>query len=148
MGFLNLFKSKNGLIYSDSKSGLIWTKDGNISGKEISWNEAVLWVKNLDYAGYRDWRLPTVDEFFDFIDRAEHAERKCLSPLYKVYPAQWLNSNGFNNVRTGRYWTSNSCLSSSGKDCAKIMSTTGIKGKEERDEKIRSHSVWPVRGYR
>lgn len=123
----------------------MWTRNGNIAGKEMNWFDALAWVDNLNYAGFSDWRLPTVDEFWDFIERGD---RKNTNSWSNDNPALWFNRNGFNNVLFGRYWTSNSCLSSSGNDCAKIMSTTGSKSKEELDEKICLYPIWPVRNYR
>ena len=44
-------------------TGLMWHQSG--SDKGMVWNEAKQWVKDLNgrgYAGYTDWRLPTVEE--------------------------------------------------------------------------------------
>ena len=44
-------------------TGLMWHQSG--SDKGMVWNEAKQWVKDLNsrgYAGYSDWRLPTVEE--------------------------------------------------------------------------------------
>jgi hypothetical protein len=30
--------------------------------KRYTWNEAVQRFKHIDYAGYSDWRMPTIDE--------------------------------------------------------------------------------------
>jgi uncharacterized tellurite resistance protein B-like protein len=50
------------LIYTDSETGLMWPKDGDIAPKKTTWYEAKEWVSSLNYAGYTDWRLPTKDE--------------------------------------------------------------------------------------
>jgi len=44
-------------------TGLMWHQSG--SEKDMGWNEAKQWVGDLNgrgYAGYHDWRLPTVEE--------------------------------------------------------------------------------------
>ena len=43
-------------------NGLIWQTER--SGKFSSFEEAEKYVKNLDLAGYSDWRFPTKDELF------------------------------------------------------------------------------------
>ncbi|RWX48208.1 SH3 domain-containing protein [Candidatus Electrothrix aarhusensis] len=56
---------------TDTKTGLMWKRcSEGLSGKncekgkaeEYTWNDAVKRFKNVDYAGYSDWRLPTIDE--------------------------------------------------------------------------------------
>jgi len=74
------------LIYTDPQSGLMWPRNGNIAGVKMNWDDAMNWVKTLNYAGYSDWRLPSIDELDDI-------------------PSEWLNNNGFNNVQAGWYWT-------------------------------------------
>ena len=44
----------------------MWASDGKgkgcLDGRQVNWHEAFRWVGTLDFAGYRDWRLPTEDE--------------------------------------------------------------------------------------
>lgn len=124
---------KPGPIYTDPQTGLNWATNGDIFGIEMNWFDAVERVKNLDYAGFNDWRLPTVDEFFAFVERGG-----------KTNPSKWFNLNGFNNVLCDRYWTSTTYASRT--DCACLMSTTGCKGKDEIEKKETGmYRVWPVR---
>ena len=44
----------------DSRAKLIWKKD--TSNKPLSWEEAITYCEELDYAGYTDWRMPTLAE--------------------------------------------------------------------------------------
>ena len=46
-------------------TGLMWQK--NISEEAYSWNEAVTHCEDLVYAGYDDWRLPSVHELMSII---------------------------------------------------------------------------------
>jgi uroporphyrinogen-III decarboxylase len=62
----------------------------------MDWNEAMTWASTLEYAGYRGWRLPTKEELVAFIKK------------YGTNPTIFLNSNGFNNVKSSVYWTSSS----------------------------------------
>jgi hypothetical protein len=50
-------------VVIDHATGLMWHQNG--SGEHMKWNEAKDWVRSLnnrEYAGYLDWRLPTVEE--------------------------------------------------------------------------------------
>ena len=44
---------------SDLGKGIMWTSNANLPGSASrTFNEAVSWVANLNYAGHTDWRLP------------------------------------------------------------------------------------------
>ncbi|MHC4140282.1 MAG: Lcl C-terminal domain-containing protein, partial [Planctomycetota bacterium] len=50
-------------VVIDHATGLMWHQPG--SDENIEWEDAQKWVRDLNsrgYSGYRDWRLPTVDE--------------------------------------------------------------------------------------
>ncbi len=60
----------NGTV-TDTKTGLMWKRCAEgLSGmnceegklEEYKWNDAVQLFKNVGYAGYFDWRMPTIDE--------------------------------------------------------------------------------------
>jgi len=54
---------RNGTI-SDTKTGLMWTKDDSYVHlkKYLNWKESRSYVNNLTTGGYSDWRLPTTKE--------------------------------------------------------------------------------------
>ena len=52
-----LYDRGNGMIYS-SILDMTWIQDTTPYG-QMSWNDAVEWAANFEYAGYNDWRLPT-----------------------------------------------------------------------------------------
>lgn len=83
-------KAERLIIYTDSSTGLMWVKNGNLAEKEMKWNDATRWAKNLNYGGYSDWRLPTKEELEAFSKRGGS-------------PAQWFNANGFNSVQAYYY---------------------------------------------
>jgi len=49
--------------YVDRETKLMWSKEDN--GKELEWNEAKEYARELSLGGYNDWRLPTIEELED-----------------------------------------------------------------------------------
>lgn len=70
-------------IIWDHQNKLMWANDGT-NRPEITWNDAVSFVSGYKFAGYSDWRLPTIDE------------------LYWAY----LYLNKFNKINMSQYWSS------------------------------------------
>ncbi len=118
------------LIYTDPQCGLMWAKNGNIAGKEMKWDDAMNWVKNLNYGGFSDWRLPTKDELASFSKRGGSR------------PSEWFNANGFNFVQADGYWSSTTYANKTGSAWIVSMSYGGIG----YDYKTGNDYVWPVRG--
>ncbi len=55
----HLLKLSNGLVI-DTELNLMWPDSDN--GTKVSFDEAQVYVKNFNYAGYTDWRFPTIQE--------------------------------------------------------------------------------------
>jgi serine/threonine protein kinase len=54
------------LTWTDPATGLMWTKKDN--GKDVKWQQATDYCRNLQLAGHSDWRLPTIDELQGIYD--------------------------------------------------------------------------------
>jgi hypothetical protein len=52
--------------WSDSSTGLVWAANDN--GKDVTWDNALKYCRNLSLAGYSDWRLPSIDELQGIYD--------------------------------------------------------------------------------
>jgi hypothetical protein len=117
------------LIYTDPQTGLMWARYGNIAGNGMNWNDAMWWVKNLSFAGYSDWRLPTKEELELFSKRGG------------IRPSEWFNANGFNTVQSNGYWSSSSYAISTTNAWYFLM----YDGSVDYYYKTNSFYVWPVR---
>ncbi|ODS33179.1 MAG: hypothetical protein SCARUB_01657 [Candidatus Scalindua rubra] len=66
-------KSINGdSVVIDHATGMMWHQSG--SDKDMEWNKAKQWVRDLNsrgYAGYYDWRLPTVEEAASLLESSK-----------------------------------------------------------------------------
>jgi Cobalamin biosynthesis protein CobT (nicotinate-mononucleotide:5, 6-dimethylbenzimidazole phosphoribosyltransferase) len=57
-------KNGDGIVF-DSSTNLMW-QGNSVSGK--TWKDALAYCENLNYAGYRDWRLPNKNELVTLLD--------------------------------------------------------------------------------
>ncbi|MBF0336845.1 MAG: DUF1566 domain-containing protein [Nitrospirae bacterium] len=83
----------------DNKAGLTWTRSANIAGKPLSYDGSIEFIKKLNkqnYAGFSDWRLPSVHEFINLMDYSRYKPA-----LPGVHP--------FIDVQVTEYWTSTHC---------------------------------------
>ncbi len=76
--FLNDFESKTisgEKVVIDKATGLMWHQSG--SEDHMNWSDAKEWVRDLNrkaYAGYSDWRLPTLEEGASLLESGENPE--------------------------------------------------------------------------
>jgi hypothetical protein len=119
---------------TDSLTGLMWTKDANLSGGYNTWQQALDYVAGMNAGtypnlGYSDWRLPNVNELESLINANE------------ANNATWLTTQGFTNVQASIYWSSTSLASIPACACFVEM----WYGGSYFDDKSYDHYVWPVR---
>jgi Protein of unknown function (DUF1566) len=88
----------SGDCVTDGLTGLMWTRDGNLSNGTKTWSQAFDYISSLNsgtgLCGYNDWRLPNVVELESLVNEGE--------PII----ATWLNTQGFINVQSDDYWSS------------------------------------------
>ncbi len=58
----------NGTVL-DTKTNLMWAARDN--GSDVNWHEAKSYCENYDGGGYKNWRMPTVDELAGLYDENE-----------------------------------------------------------------------------
>ncbi len=91
--------SSGPLTVFDSDQSLTWTKDANLNG-QMDWATAVAWANNLDYAGYTDWVLPTIDQLAtQFSTNLGEASGQSIADSHNA------NYALFDNVQSDAYWS-------------------------------------------
>ncbi len=139
---------------TDMLTGLMWLKDANSAGTighnpngtgngSMHWEPALDFVAGINdgthdisscasYTGeYTDWRVPNVNE----IETLIHAGAED--------PGDWLNGQGFVNVRSADYWSSTQWASYTDRNYAWVVSLGSGRISNERKSGFRF--VWPVR---
>ena len=98
-GFPNDYKLQNGSkIVLDRASGLMWQQSG--SDKDISFDEAKKYVATLNsdhYAGYNDWRLPTLEEAMSLMEPTEKSGGLHVNPVFDNMQ-RWIWTSDMNNT--------------------------------------------------
>jgi hypothetical protein len=77
---------------TDIHTGLMWQR--NTFDSQLDWHQALIHCENLSFAGYNDWRLPTIKELRSIVD------------FNNINPA--INGSIFSDTRSEKYWTSTS----------------------------------------
>jgi len=87
----------DGTIF-DTRTNLLWQQSS--STKQYTWKDAHTYCEKLDLAGYRDWRLPTIEELKTLIEK-EHQPSIC--PVFKC-KSDWYWSSSSYVVYPGGAW--------------------------------------------
>jgi hypothetical protein len=124
----------------DHLTGLIWLKNADCFGLR-NWDDALSDCNGLadgqcgltDSSNSSDWRLPNRQELLSLIDIESFA------PAISI-------GHPFSNVQTNDYWTSSYYAPPRGRDWAWVVSFTS--GDTDGERKTSTYYVWPVRGGR
>ena len=87
-------------VVIDQASGLMWHQGG--SDNRMIYEDAQKWIAELNkkgYAGYKDWRLPTLEETMSLME-----PKKNKSNDFYIDPV-------FDMIQDGCYWTSDLYIS-------------------------------------
>jgi hypothetical protein len=79
--FANDFVDNGDGTITDNRTRLMWQKSGSSRAKK--WKQAQTYVKQLNrgFAGYSDWRLPTIEELASLVER-EKVSRVHIDPVF------------------------------------------------------------------
>jgi hypothetical protein len=79
------------VVVVDNATGLMWHQGG--SDDSMEWDEAKEWVEDLNseegYAGYQDWRLPTVDEAVSLLELSKTNGDLYIDPVF-IKKQSWI----------------------------------------------------------
>jgi len=68
--------------WTDPATGLTWT--GRDNGNDVTWQQAQDYCRNLQFAGYSNWRLPTADELQGIYDASADQHGVCCNDKHQV----------------------------------------------------------------
>lgn len=83
-------------VVIDTKNGLMWQDNSDVEKVKKDWQGAMDYCQNLVFAGYSDWRLPIMDEFFSIRDESRKG---------------FAINNNFKNGIGDSYWSSSNIYS-------------------------------------
>ena len=88
----------------DNKTGLMWVRDGDLSGI-VGFRNAQQFIDKLNlrkYVGYNDWRLPSRKELGTLV---EYAKKNGWGDKKSHHVSDYLVINGFNKILPDYYMT-------------------------------------------
>ena len=141
------------LTILDKSTKLMWTRDGKLKigflRSAAKWDDAIEFVENLNkkkYAGYSDWRMPTIKELKTLVSYATQRGSKMGIAEFGQDPRRESNANetfseiGFTNVKADvKYWSSSKASDTSK---VQVVSMDGYGGNEDKSYYFQ---IWPVR---
>ena len=98
-------------IVIDHATGLMWHQSGSF--KNISWKSAKRWVIKLNengYAGFTDWRLPTLEETVSLLEPNAKNSNQFIDPAFdKTQSSVWTCDSNISNssLSLDRAWSVN-----------------------------------------
>jgi hypothetical protein len=81
--YYNLKAIKGDKVVVDNATGLMWHQSG--SDEYMGWKKAKEWIEKLNrkgYAGYHDWRLPTVEEAASLLESSVRSGDLYIDPVF------------------------------------------------------------------
>lgn len=121
---------------TDTSTGLMWTKNANISGSEMNLEEAKTFIEALHLAGHSDWRLPSEKELVSLVKKNSDETGKDGDA------SEWLLKMGFQNVVSDLYWSSTRSRFDSWSNYNVVSMETGVVGLAGKTTR---NYIWPVR---
>ena len=106
----NLITLGGDKVVVDYATGLMWHQSG--SDEYMEWNKTKEWIKKLNksgYAGYNDWRLPTLEEAVSLLE--SNWDDSYIDPVFSIKQCHIWTGDGYKHEYEGGsravfvYWT-------------------------------------------
>lgn len=92
---------------TDTATGLMWLQ--NDSGTSMSWQEALGYAEQMEYAGYDDWKLPDAKELQSIVDYTRSPQTTHSAAIDPLFNASTIMDEG-GSANYPFYWTSTTHL--------------------------------------
>jgi len=109
------------LAWTDPATGLTWAKEDN--GRDVNWQQAMDYCRNLQLAGHSDWRLPTIDELQGIYDPSVSIRGQCCDGMKVIWHVKG------NLQLSGGHWSSSYAGGSNAAFAWKLYFGDGIRTK-------------------
>ena len=83
---------------TDTETGLMWQQE---TMGEMNWDNAILACSELDLAGHKDWRLPTIKELLSIVDFERH--NPACDPVFNAQSDFYWSSSTYQDGPTGAW---------------------------------------------
>lgn len=120
----------------DTHAWLMW---GKIEATSMTWKEAENHCSGMDLAGYRDWRLPTVDEL-----RTLHVAASGSEQEWHIKPASVV-PDGLAGPPEAGVWASGAAIRGCGADSCRMTFEYTQEGGDYLKDGAQKAFVLPVR---
>ena len=128
----NRFVDNNDETITDRKTGLIWSKKPHFT--YLKYDEATSFCRKLNLGNSSEWRLPTIDEWKNLVDRKNRAPA-----LPAGYPFELFSQLDENNWKA--YWSKSKYRTFGSNVWVMDLRDGKPKNGKKRDQYI----AWPVR---
>ena len=133
------------LVLKDNKVGLMWSLNADWTGQTFTWDDAQDYVYALNvktFAGFRDWRVPSLRELESLVEHVKSLGLDGLSGEQSIVDG--LRKLGVERVENGGYWSSTENIYNSSEAWYMNME----RGTGEVGFKSLYFFIWPVRSLR
>ena len=114
-GFRNAAYAVNRQTVTDSRTHLMWVRNGDLLPRPMRFADARIAIERLNrerFAGYTDWRIPSRDDFEGLV---YWGRKNGWGYSIGRYISDYLTGSGFTGIQPGNYWSATADQEDSGR---------------------------------